>query len=301
MQDGPQAHSRDKKGKQQPTQPPVGSKPAPGLYLVATPIGNLDDITLRAVKLLSAADLIACEDTRMTAKLLTLLGLPRPPLTPYHDHNAERARPALLARLRQGAVVALVSDAGTPLLSDPGFRLVRDCLAEGLAVTSLPGPSALLPALQLSGLPCERFLFAGFLPPKTAARRRCLAELAQVPATLLFYESPRRLAAALADMAEVLGDRPAAVARELTKMHEELRRDRLSALAARYAEPPKGEVVVVVGPPAAAAPESPDSLDARLTAALREMSPRDAATAVAAASGLPRRQVYARAMALAGR
>lgn len=301
MHDGAQAHSREKKAGSQPNQPPAGSKPAPGLYLVATPIGNLDDITLRAMKLLAGADLIACEDTRMTGKLLTLLGLGRPPMTAYHEHNAERARPALLARLRQGAAVALVSDAGTPLLSDPGFRLVRDCLAGQIPVTSLPGPSALLPALQLSGLPCDRFLFAGFLPPKSAARRRSLSELAAVPATLLFYESPRRLAAALADMADILGDRPAAVARELTKLHEELRRDLLSRLAIAYAEPPKGEVVVVVGPPGAAPPATAESLDDQLTAALRRMSARDAAALVAAALGLPRRQVYSRALALAGK
>jgi 16S rRNA (cytidine1402-2'-O)-methyltransferase len=267
---------------------------------VATPIGNLDDITLRAGKLLQSADCVACEDTRTTGRLLTLLGLEAAALVPYHEHNAERARPALLARLRGGAVVALVSDAGTPLLSDPGFRLVRACLADGIAVTSVPGASALLPALQLSGLPCDRFLFVGFLPPKAAARRHALADLAAVRATLVIYESPRRLAAALADMAAVLGGRDAAVARELTKLYEEVRRAPLDQLATHYAAagPPKGEVVVVVGPPDASPPAGQAEIDARLAEALQHLSARDAAIQVAAALGVPRRQVYARALAL---
>ncbi|WP_338056198.1 16S rRNA (cytidine(1402)-2'-O)-methyltransferase [Telmatospirillum siberiense] len=269
---------------------------------MATPIGNLDDITLRALKVLKAADLIACEDTRVTGKLLSLLGIGGAALSPYHEHNAERARPALVARLREGAVVALVSDAGTPLVSDPGYRLVRACLEEGLPVTSLPGPSAALTALQLSGLPCDRFLFAGFLPTKDGARRQALAEVAAVPASLLFYESPRRLGDSLAAMAEVLGPRQAAVARELTKLYEEVRRGGLAELAAHYAAegPPKGEVVVVVGPPPAAAPTGEAELDAALVQALAGASLRDAAAAVAAATGLPKRQVYARAVALVG-
>jgi 16S rRNA (cytidine1402-2'-O)-methyltransferase len=285
----------------QPNHWTAGSKPAPGLYLVATPIGNLDDITLRALKVLGTADLVACEDTRTTGRLLTLLGLKAAALAPYHDHNAERVRPALLARLRAGAVVALVSDAGTPLVSDPGYRLVRACLAEGLPVTSLPGASAVLAALQLSGLPCDRFLFAGFLPTKAAARQTALIELASAPATLVFYESPRRLGDALTAMAAVLGPRDAAVARELTKLHEEVRRGPLSGLAAHYkaSPPPKGEVVVVVGPPAEAPPVGEEELTARLCQALATLSPRDAAAAVAAATGTPRRQVYARAVALA--
>lgn len=285
----------------QPNHTPSGSKPAPGLYLVATPIGNLDDITVRALKILRAADLIACEDTRVTGKLLSLLGLSGPSLTPYHEHNADKARPALLDRLRQGAVVALVSDAGTPLVSDPGYRLVRACLEEGLPVTSLPGPSAALTALQLSGLPCDRFLFAGFLPAKDGARRSALAELASVPATLVFYESPHRLPDSLAAMAAVLGPREAAVARELTKLYEEVRRGSLADLAAHYgaAGGPKGEVVVVVGPPPAAARPSENEVDEQLRQALAGMSPRDAAQVVAAATGLPKRDVYARAIALA--
>jgi 16S rRNA (cytidine1402-2'-O)-methyltransferase len=266
---------------------------------VATPIGNLDDITLRALKLLKAADLVACEDTRVTGKLMSLLGL-KAPLTPYHEHNADKARPALLAGLREGAVICLVSDAGTPLVSDPGFRLVRACIDEGLPVTSLPGASATLTALQLSGLPSDRFLFAGFLPNKSGARRAALAELAGVPASLIFYESARRLDDSLPDMAAMLGDRPAAVARELTKLYEEVRRGSLAELAAHYREagPPKGEVVVVVGPPAEDAPPAEDEIDARLTEAMASMSLRDAAALVAAATGLPKRDVYARAVAL---
>ncbi len=302
MRDGAKVVSRSRSSTgEQPNESPAGSKPAAGLYLVSTPIGNLDDISLRAIKLLRGADLIACEDTRVTGKLLSLLGIGGVPLASYHEHNAERARPALLARLRQGAAVALVSDAGTPLLSDPGYRLVAACLAEGLAVTSLPGASAALTALQLSGLPCDRFLFAGFLPAKEGPRRNTLAGLATVPASLVFYESPRRLAESLAEMSAVLGPRQAAVARELTKLYEEVRRGGLAELAAHYAEagPPKGEVVVVVGPPAEAPPASPETVDEQLRRALAELSPRDAATTVAAATGLPRRQVYARAVALA--
>ncbi len=289
----------------QPTHKDAGSKPQrragalPGLTLVATPIGNLDDITLRAVSLLKGADLVACEDTRVTGKLLSLLGISAP-LTPYHEHNAERARPALLARMKEGQAVVLVSDAGLPLVSDPGYRLVRACLAEDIPVTSAPGASAALTALQLSGLPSDRFLFAGFLPSKDGPRRAALRELAAVPATLIFYESPHRLAGSLVAMAETLPGREAAVARELTKLYEEVRRGPLAELAAHYqaAGEPKGEIVVVVGPPVAEAPAAED-LDQQLRRALAGMSARDAAAAVALASGLPKRQVYARALALA--
>lgn len=270
-----------------------------GLVLVATPIGNLGDISARAVATLAGADLVACEDTRVTGKLLALLGV-RARLAAYHEHNAERVRPLLLARLRAGETVALVSDAGSPLLSDPGFRLVRACAAEGIAVTSVPGASALITAVQLSALPCERFLFAGFLPAKAAARRAALAELAAVPAALVFYESPHRLAGSVADMAAVLGERAAAVARELTKLHEEVRRAPLAELAAHYAVAgaPKGEVTVVVGPPVAAAPADDAAVDEALRLALVAMPLREAATRVAAATGRSRREVYARALAL---
>lgn len=263
---------------------------------MATPIGNAADISLRALDLLRRADVVACEDTRVTAKLLALHGI-RASLLPYHEHNAARMRPQLLARIAAGAAVALVSDAGTPLVSDPGYKLVREAIAAGLHVTTLPGPAAPLAALVLSGLPSDRFLFAGFLPPKSAGRRKVLAELATVPATLLFFESAGRLAEALADMAAALGDRPAAVARELTKLHEEVRRGRLAELAAHFAEagPPKGEIVVVVGPPEAAAASAED-LDSALDRALSTMSLRDAVDAVAAATGSSRREVYARAL-----
>jgi 16S rRNA (cytidine1402-2'-O)-methyltransferase len=273
------------------------------LHVVATPIGNAEDITLRALAALRGADAIACEDTRVTAKLLARHGVSTP-LLAYHEHNAARMRPRLLERLRRGEAIALVSDAGTPLVSDPGFKLVREAIAEGLPVTTLPGPSAALAALVLSGLPTDRFLFAGFLPPKPAARRRALAELGAVPATLVVFEGASRLAEALADMAATLGDRPAAVAREITKLYEEVRRGALRELAAHYAAagPPRGEVVVVVGPPPADAPAmTEDTLDAQLEAALAQMSLKDASAAVAAATGLKRRDVYARALARAGR
>ena len=276
-----------------------GSKLAPGLYLVATPIGNLKDITLRALETLVAADLVLCEDTRVSAKLLQAHGL-SPRLKPYHEHNAARIRPEIIEAINRGEAVALISDAGTPLVSDPGYKLVRACHDEGLAVTSLPGASAALTALQLSGLPSDRFFFAGFLPPKRAARMTALQELAQVPGTLIFYESQNRLATALADMTDALGDRPAAVLRELTKRFEEGRRGRLSELAAHYldAGPPKGEIAVVVGPPEAGAAPGEDELDRLLTGALAEGSLRDAVDRIAAETGLPRKRVYARALEL---
>jgi 16S rRNA (cytidine1402-2'-O)-methyltransferase len=257
---------------------------------------------LRALEALRAADIIACEDTRVTAKLLAIHGIERP-LLAYHEHNAARMRPRLIERLTRGACVALVSDAGTPLVSDPGYKLVRAAIDAGLAVSALPGPSAVLTALLLSGLPSDRFLFAGFLPAKSAARRSSLAEIARVPATLVLFESANRLADSLADMAAALGPRPAAVARELTKMFEEVRRGALPELAAHYAEAgaPKGEVVVVVGPPAEEAAADDAAIDAALADAMGSMSLRDAAASVAAATGRPRRDVYARALALAGR
>jgi 16S rRNA (cytidine1402-2'-O)-methyltransferase len=285
------------------TRPPDGGALAPGLYLVATPIGHLADITLRAIDVLKRADLVACEDTRVTGRLLSHYGIATPTL-PYHDHNAERARPELLAHLAEGARVALVSDAGSPLVADPGYKLVRAAAAAGIPVTSVPGPSAAIAALQLSGLPSDRFLFAGFLPAAAGARREALAGLAGAPATLLFFETAPRLADSLTDMAAALGDRPAAVARELTKYFEEVRRDGLAALARHYAEagPPKGEIAVVVGPPAADATRIDDAeIDRRLDRALETMSARDAAALVAAEAGLGRRAVYQRAIARAAR
>lgn len=310
----------DGNGSAEPSEAPPSSKPearAPeaggparggterrltGLHLVATPIGNMGDITLRAIETLRQVDLVACEDTRVTAKLMARHGI-EARLVPYHEHNAECMRPELLRRLAEGEAIALVSDAGTPLVSDPGYKLVRAAIEAGHPVTALPGPSAVLAALQLSGLPPDRFLFAGFLPAKAGERRRTLSELAGVLATLIFYESAQRLAESLADMAQCLGDRPAAVARELTKLHEEVRRGGLADLARHYAEagPPKGEIVLVVGPPPSEAQAvSPEDLDAQLKAALMRMSLKDAVAAVTAATGRSRREVYARALALAG-
>ncbi len=278
---------------------------APGLYLVATPIGAARDVTLRALDILAAADVLAAEDTRSLRRLMEIHGVRRAgrPIVAYHDHNAARQIPRLLADLADGRSVALVSDAGTPLIADPGYRLVAEATAAGLPVRAAPGASALLAAVAVAGLPTDRFLFAGFLPPKAGARARALGELAAVPASLVFYESPRRLAESIAAMAETLGaERPAAVCRELTKRFEEVRRDSLAALAAHYADAgaPKGEVVVVVGPPQAAAVTA-DTLDAALADALATQSVREAAAAVARDLDLPRREVYARALELAGR
>jgi len=271
----------------------------PGLFIVATPIGNASDITLRALDILNQVDLIACEDTRVSAKLLAIHNIATKRL-PYHDHNADRMRPQILARLAAGERIALISDAGTPLISDPGYKLVRDAVAAGLRVHTAPGASAALAALVLSGLPSNRFLFAGFLDAKSTARRRELTELSRLEATLIFYESAQRLAASLADMAEILGDRPAAVARELTKLYEEVARDGLAALASRYADsgPPKGEIVIVVGPPLDAPPAAAEDIDTLLKEALGRASVRDAAAEVAARLGLPKREIYARAVAL---
>ena len=273
---------------------------APGLYVVATPIGNLGDVSLRALTTLAAADAILAEDTRVTHRLLDRYDIAAP-LVAYHEHNAAEVRPRILARLAAGEALALVSDAGTPLVSDPGYKLVVDAAAAGVAVFTLPGPCAAIAALTTAALPTDRFFFEGFLPAKTAARRERIAELASIPATLVFYESPGRLAEALADLAAGLGPRPAAVARELTKLHEETRRATLTALAAHYAvAAPKGEIVVVVGPPAPAAKPAAETLDAMILDALAALSVKDAAAAVAVEAGLPRREVYARALRLAG-
>jgi 16S rRNA (cytidine1402-2'-O)-methyltransferase len=271
---------------------------APGLHLVATPIGNLGDITLRARWVLRGVDRILCEDTRVTARLLAHYGIDKP-LQAYHDHNADRVRPAVIEALRRGERLALVSDAGMPLVSDPGYKLVRAALAEGLAVTAAPGPSAALTALVLSGLPPDSFLFAGFPPPRPAARRRLFADWRKLAATVILFEGPSRLAGSLADLGAILGDRDAAVARELTKRHEEVRRGKLSALAEHYrtAGPPRGEVVIVVGPPAANVPE-PIDVDARLRDRLGRKSLRDAVAELAEETGLGRQALYRRALAL---
>lgn len=271
----------------------------PGLYLVATPIGNAADITLRALALLSHADLVACEDSRVTGPLLKRYGIDTP-LFPYHEHNAAKVRPQLLEKLKAGAVVALVSDAGTPLVNDPGYRLVRACIEENLPVTTVPGASAVLAGLSLSGLPTDRFLYAGFPPPKQAARRKWLAGLNAVPATLVLLESPQRLADSLADMAVVLGRREAAVARELTKKFEEVRRGPLPDLAAHYAAAgaPKGEITLVVAPPSEQPAASAADLDGALTEAMARLPLRQAVDEVAVLLNLGRKTVYARALEL---
>ncbi|WP_342359339.1 16S rRNA (cytidine(1402)-2'-O)-methyltransferase [Terrarubrum flagellatum] len=279
---------------------------SPGLHVVATPIGNLKDVTLRALGTLAGADAILAEDTRVTAKLLTHYGVATPTLA-YHEHNAARLRPMILSRLREGEAIAIVSDAGTPLISDPGFKLVADAVAAGIAVTSAPGASALLAALTIAGLPTDRFFFEGFLPPKSAARRARLAELASIPATLVFYEAPSRIAEMIADAADMLGSRDACAARELTKLHEEALRGPLHELAAQLAERDsiRGEIVVLIAPPGADAADDPASqeaaLDEALRAALASSSLKQAVADVAAKTGQPRRVVYARALALSGK
>ncbi len=268
---------------------------APGLYIVATPIGNLADLSPRGADILARAAVIAVEDTRVTAKLLRHVGAKRPMLA-YHDHNADRVRPGLVARMA-GEAVALVSDAGTPLISDPGYKLVRDARAAGVTVVTIPGPCAAVAALTLAGLPTDRFLFVGFLPAKAKARGDAVAEVAGVRATLIFYESGPRLSATLAALAEGLGDREAAVAREISKAYEECVTGSLTGLAARYADaPPRGEIVVVVAPPG----ESAAVVDvaAALAEALTRLPPGQAAHEVARATGLNKRDLYARALAM---
>ncbi len=276
---------------------PMSEKLAPGLYIVATPIGNLSDLSARAAEVLKAADVVAVEDSRVTAKLLAHIGVKKP-MRPYHDHNADRVRPELLARMAEGAV-ALVSDAGTPLISDPGYKLVREARAAGLHVTTVPGPCAAVAALTLAGLPTDRFLFIGFLPAKGGARATAIAEVATVKATLILYESGPRLGAALAALKEGLGDRQAAVVREISKRFEETVTGSLEELAGRYTDaPPKGEIVIVVAPPGEAEAPGPADVDAALRDAMARLSTSRAAAEVAQALGLPRREVYERALAL---
>lgn len=273
-------------------------KAMPGLHLVATPIGHLGDITLRALETLAGVDVIACEDTRITRRLTERYGISAA-LTPYHEHNAASARPKLMERLALGASIALVSDAGTPLVSDPGFKLVREVCAAGFFVTALPGPSSVLAALTVAGLPTDRFFFEGFLPAKQAARRARIAELARIDATLVLFESGNRVGDALRDLADILGARDAAICRELTKLHEEIRRAPLSGLArSADALETRGEFVVVIGPPSAAAAMTASDLDELLRAALKRDSVKDAVAHAVEASGRPRREIYARALEL---
>ncbi len=272
---------------------------APGLYLVSTPIGNARDITLRALDVLAAADVVLCEDTRVTSRLLAIHGIDAK-LSPYHEHNARAVRPGILEKLVDGGAYALVSDAGTPLVSDPGYRLVTEAAAAGIDVFPIPGASSVLAGLAVSGLPTDRFLFCGFLPPKTGARKSVLSGVKAIDASLIFLETGPRLAACLSDMAAAFENRPASVCRELTKKFEEVRRGDLETLAAHFEKqgPPKGEIVIVVGPP----PEKPAAteaeVDAALATALKSLSVKEAATQIAAELGLPRRRVYARAVAL---
>lgn len=277
----------------------MNAKLDPGLYIVATPIGNLSDLSPRAGAILSSADAIACEDSRVTAKLLHHLGVRRP-MIPYHDHSTPHVREGLIARMTS-ELIALVSDAGTPLISDPGYKLVRDARAAGIAVTTIPGPSAAIAALTLSGLPTDRFLFLGFLPNKTKARTDAITEIGAIRATLILYESGPRLATTLAALAEGLGDREAGVAREISKRFEECVTGTLTALAARYDDhPPKGEIVIIVAPPGEAPPTAPADADAALAEALTRLPPAKAAGEVAKALGLDRKALYARAMAMKG-
>jgi 16S rRNA (cytidine1402-2'-O)-methyltransferase len=284
--------------------PHLGGMPA-GLVLVSTPIGNLGDMTSRAVTVLRLADIVLCEDSRVTARLLSALGV-RARLDPFHDHNEDQRIPRLLEAAQAGQKLALVSDAGTPLMSDPGFRLVRAMVAAGVGVTAIPGPNAAVTALALSGLPPHPYLFLGFPPPRGAARRTSFAmlraaEAAGLSVSMVWYESPHRVAEMLADLLTVFGDRPAALARELTKHFEEVRRGPLSVLIAGVAaDPPRGEITVVLGPPDAAQDQgSTEDLDSRLRLELGRNRLKQAVAIVAAETGLPRRQVYARALALA--
>uniref|UniRef100_Q07UR8 Ribosomal RNA small subunit methyltransferase I n=1 Tax=Rhodopseudomonas palustris (strain BisA53) TaxID=316055 RepID=Q07UR8_RHOP5 len=277
----------------------VAPKPVPGLYLVATPIGNLGDITLRALETLAGADVIACEDTRITRRLTERFGI-HATLWQYHEHNAAQARPQILAKLAQGASIALVSDAGTPLISDPGFKLVREACAAGHSVVALPGPSSVLTALAVSALPTDRFFFEGFLPSKQGARRARLAELARIDATLVLFESGNRVQEALQDLAAAMGGREATICRELTKLHEEVRRAPLTELAAEAeALETRGEFVLVIGPPPADAQAmSAADLDQLLRETLRQTSVKDAVAQAVELTGRPRREIYARALEL---
>lgn len=270
-----------------------------GLHIVATPIGNLSDITLRAIAVLRVADAIACEDTRVTGKLKFEFGLTAE-LIAYHEHNADRVTPGIIKRLKLGEVVALVSDAGTPLVSDPGYRLVNAALSNDITITPVPGASALLAALSVSGLPTDRFIFEGFLPTKSIARRKILNRTAPIEATVVFYESPKRLAKSLADMLEILGNRDAIIARELTKRFEQIARGTLEDLATQIQTIPtlKGEITIVIAPPGEVEPPSNKKIDSLLIEALSRQTVRDAANLVAEETGLQRRLVYQRAIEL---
>ena len=270
------------------------------LYLVSTPIGNLGDISERAKQVLGSVDLVACEDTRTSGHLFSLLGISVAAMIPYHEHNADTMRPKLIEKMKHGVKIALVSDAGTPLISDPGYKLVRECHENGIMVTTVPGANAVLSALQLSGLPSNAFYFAGFLPPKATARRKALQALKNLPATMIVYETPNRLQDMLADIGDVLGDRPVAVVRELTKKFEEVRRGSVSELQTYYAQngEPKGELVLVIGGAADQAESwTEEQVSELIIQTLKAHSPRDTADRVAAVTGLPRKQIYKQVLA----
>lgn len=272
----------------------------PGLYIVATPIGNLRDITLRALDVLRAADVVLAEDTRVAGKLLSAYDIKKP-LLRYDDHAGPQVLPQIIERLRAGHVVAQISDAGTPLISDPGFRLVEVARETGANVHPIPGASSVLAALCLAGLPTDRFMFAGFLPNKSAARRTALSDLAPIASTLIFFETGPRLHESLKDMAEVLGDRQACICRELTKLYESAYHGPLSALVADpHLAEPKGEIVIIVAPPAEERP-SADNLEEALKLALEQYSPSDAAQQLAQMFGLPRKVIYQKALEMKGR
>ena len=280
------------------TRQPIPLKP--GLYVTATPIGNLGDITYRAVESLKTADLILCEDTRRTGKLCAAYGI-ETPLSPYHDHNAARVRPDLIKKLKEGAAICLVTDAGTPLISDPGFKLVREARAHGVDVHPVPGPSAAIAALSAAGAPSDKFYFAGFPPAKEKARRTALEALLEINATLVFYETGARLGASLAVMAEVFGERRAVISREMTKLHETFHEDALASLAQHYEDaPPKGEIVLLVHP-AESRPPSVNAIDEFLESALQAMSVKEAAAAAASQLGVARKTAYARALVIRDR
>lgn len=285
---------------------PQGPQPIslkPGLYLVPTPIGNLRDLTFRALDVLSSADLIVCEDTRVTGKLMKAFGFKKS-MRVYNDHAAERDRDSIVKVIEEGEAVAMVSDAGTPLISDPGYKLVRDVMKAGLPVTALPGANAILPALQLSGLPCDAFSFIGFLPPRSGPRKAILEQWLDRPGTLLCYETGPRLEESLKDIKAVLGDRPMAIARELTKIYEEVRRARVSELYEQVKQdgPPKGEMVLVIGEnKKEEAAFSTETIEGQLREALRTMSVRDAAEVVSVATGKPKKAIYMLALKLSGK
>lgn len=285
-----------------PKEDKKNKKIKPGLYITSTPIGNLGDMSLRALEVLRQADIIACEDTRVTGKLLKHFGIKTRSIS-YHDHNEQKVLPQLLARLDEGQLVAQVSDAGTPLISDPGYRLVKEAREAGHFVTSIPGASAVLAALATAGLATDRFMFAGFLPNKSQARKNDLLDYAPVKATLVFYESPKRIRACLSDMLDILGDREAAVCRELTKLFEEVRRGLLSELLGHYqaADTPKGEIVIVISPPDVREETTVEELDTLLVKSMENMSLKEAVATVTEMTGLKRKQVYGRALDLSGK